>query len=411
VPLDSASVQSSHLLRGIQSVCLICHEQIIAVNKKAGTTASTCEDPSRGGTVPAQRLDRLAAEIKDWGRELGFQQIGVSDTQLAAHEQRLESWLADNFHGSMGYMARHGRRRSHPAELVPGTIRVISARMDYLSAAARPAGELLDEPEQALISRYALGRDYHKVLRKRLQRLADRVEQAVGAFGYRVFVDSAPVLEKALAEKAGLGWIGKHTNLLNRRAGSWFFLGEIYTDLPLPLDTPAENHCGDCVRCLEACPTGAIVGPYRVDARRCISYLTIELKGPIPVELRPLMGNRIYGCDDCQLVCPWNRFARHSEEGDFSPRHGLDNASLLRLFAWSEEEFLRRTEGSAIRRTGYEGWLRNIAVALGNAVPADGVSGAAISAALRGRRDDPSMVVREHVEWALQRHSEAGSMF
>jgi epoxyqueuosine reductase len=303
----------------------------------------------------------------------------------------------------MDYMARHGLRRSRPDELVPGTVRVISARMDYLSEKARPSTELLSEPELALISRYALGRDYHKVLRKRLQQLAQRIADQTGPFGYRVFVDSAPVLEKALAEKAGLGWIGKHSNLLNRRAGSWFFLGEIYTDLPLPLDSPAENHCGDCTRCIEACPTGAIVGPYRVDARRCISYLTIELRGPIPEELRPLLGNRIYGCDDCQLFCPWNRFARPSEEQDFAPRHGLDTPSLLRLFAWSEEEFLQRTEGSAIRRTGYVGWLRNIAVALGNSSPQDAAARATVIEALEARRDDHSSLVREHVAWALGR--------
>jgi epoxyqueuosine reductase len=268
---------------------------------------------------------------------------------------------------------------------------------------ARPAADLLDDSERALVSRYALGRDYHKVLRQRLRRLAHRIETAVGPFGYRVFVDSAPVLEKALAEKAGLGWIGKHSNLLHRRAGSWFFLGEIYTDLPLPVDRPAENHCGDCVRCIDACPTAAIVGPYRVDARRCISYLTIELKGPIPEDLRPLMGNRIFGCDDCQLVCPWNRFARFSEEDDFAPRNGLDDATLLRLFDWSEEEFLTRTEGSAIRRAGYQGWLRNIAVALGNARPQTASDRAVLIDALQRRRGDSTALVREHIDWALER--------
>ena len=348
------------------------------------------------------RLAELAGRIKQWGAELGLQQVGITDTQLAGHEQRLQRWLEDGFHGEMGYMARHGSRRSRPAELVPGTVRVISVRMGYLSAAARPARELLEQADKALISRYALGRDYHKVLRKRLQRLASLVEKEIGPYGYRVFVDSAPVLEKALAEKAGLGWIGKHSNLLNRRAGSWFFLGEIYTDLPLPLDMPSENHCGDCVRCIEACPTDAIVGPYRVDARRCISYLTIELKGSIPEELRPLVGNRVFGCDDCQLFCPWNRFAQFSSEDDFAPRHGLDDASLLELFAWTEEEFLRRTEGSAIRRTGYAGWLRNLAVALGNSKPRDKPSRKAVIEALQSRREDPSELVREHVEWALR---------
>jgi epoxyqueuosine reductase len=306
----------------------------------------------------------------------------------------------------MAWMARHGTRRSRPAELVPGTVRVISARMDYATDAARPTAELLAEPAQALVSRYALGRDYHKVLRARLRQLAARIENAVGPFGYRVFVDSAPVLEKALAEKSGLGWIGKHSNLLDREAGSWFFLGELYTDLPLPVDRPARNHCGDCTRCIDACPTGAIVGPYRVDARRCISYLTIELKGSIPVELRPLMGNRIYGCDDCQLVCPWNRFARPSEEADFLPRHGLDSAALVTLFEWSEAEFLARTEGSAIRRTGYTGWLRNIAVALGNCTGLDDAARKTALAALETRREDSGALVREHVEWAIERLSQ-----
>ena len=387
------------------------------------TKETRTRPPILNDAADPQRLTKLAARIKAWGRQLGFQQLGICDLDLAEHETRLEQWLAQGLHGSMGYMERHGRRRSRPAELVPGTLRVISARMDYLPAAARPTAELLDEPATALVSRYALGRDYHKVLRKRLQRLAERIAGEIGPFGYRVFVDSAPVLEKALAEKAGLGWIGKHSNLLNRRAGSWFFLGEIYTDLPLPVDRPGENHCGDCVRCIEACPTGAIVGPYRVDARRCISYLTIELKGPIPVELRPLMGNRIYGCDDCQLVCPWNRFAQHSAEADFNPRHDLDTASLLQLFAWDEDEFLRRTEGSAIRRAGYEGWLRNIAVALGNVRAADGAGQQAdgqadrqadrqaVIQALEARREHPSPLVREHVAWALERQRQSGSGF
>ncbi len=353
----------------------------------------------------------LASRIRVWGEELGFQQLGISDTKLDNHEKRLQSWLKKGFHGEMSYMERHGKRRSRPAQLVPGTVRVISARMDYMKSEARPAGELMDQPEMALISRYALGRDYHKVLRKRLQRLADRIEHDAGPFGYRVFVDSAPVLEKALAEKAGLGWIGKHSNLLNRQAGSWFFLGEIYTNLPLPTDTPVENHCGDCVRCIEACPTGAIVAPYQVDARRCISYLTIELKESIPEELRPLMGNRIFGCDDCQLFCPWNRFAQPSRESDFLPRHGLDTATLVRLFAWSEEEFLAFTEGSAIRRTGYAGWLRNIAVALGNADPRRMQQPQIVIEALTARKDHPSALVREHVEWALKRHQKNNSVF
>ena len=382
---------------------------IITVMQKARTTPQQPPAPKDSGRLDARALAALADRIKGWGAELGLQQVGITDTQLAGHEQRLQRWLAEGFHGEMEYMARHGSRRSRPEELVPGTVRVISVRMDYLSAAARPARELLEEPAAALVSRYALGRDYHKVLRKRLQRLASLIEDEIGAWGYRVFVDSAPVLEKALAEKAGLGWIGKHSNLLNRHAGSWFFLGEIYTDLPLPLDTPAENHCGDCVRCLDSCPTAAIVGPYRVDARRCISYLTIELKGSIPEDLRPLMGNRVFGCDDCQLACPWNRFAQFSAEDDFAPRHGLDTATLLELFAWKEDEFLQRTEGSAIRRTGYEGWLRNLAVALGNALASGKCAADPVLRALEARRRSPSPLVREHVEWALQRRQPTAS--
>jgi epoxyqueuosine reductase len=362
----------------------------------------TDSDSSRAGDKPSatdlspRRLTDLANRIKRWGEELGFQKIGVSDTRLDEHETRLQTWLENRFHGSMDYMERHGSKRSNPGQLIPGTVRVISARMNYLTEEAMPANELMQKPELALISRYALGRDYHKVIRKRLQKLASRIEAQIGQFGYRVFVDSAPVLEKALAEKAGLGWIGKHSNLLSRETGSWFFLGEIYTDLPLPVDRAAENHCGDCVRCIDACPTGAIVGPYQVDARKCISYLTIELRGSIPEELRPLMGNRIFGCDDCQLVCPWNRFAQYSAEADFSPRQGLDSATLLRLFNWTEEEFLKRTEGSAIRRSGFQGWLRNIAVALGNAPYSPD-----IVSALESRREHPSEMVREHIEWAL----------
>ncbi len=329
---------------------------------------------------------------------MGFQQLGIADIDLAAHETHLLQWLDEGFHGEMDYMQCHGVRRSRPGELVPGTVRVICARMDYLSEQAQPAEALLAQPETALISRYALGRDYHKVLRKRLQKLASRIEGAIGPFGYRVFTDSAPVLEKALAAKAGLGWIGKHSNLLDRQAGSWFFLGEIYTDLPLPVDSPVEEHCGHCRKCIDVCPTQAIVGPYRVDARRCISYLTIELRTAIPLELRPLIGNRIFGCDDCQFVCPWNRFAQPSEEADFAPREGLDAAQLTELFGWSEETFLARTLGSAIRRIGHECWLRNIAVALGN-----GAASPAVMAALRNRADHPSPLVREHVCWALER--------
>ena len=344
-------------------------------------------------------MGELAQRIREWGRELGFQQVGCSDIELAEHEIHLNHWLSQGFHGEMHYMQRHGTRRSRPQELEPGTLRVISVRMDYLPETTADIEALLKEPAMGVVSRYALGRDYHKLMRKRLQRLAERIEVHAGPFGYRVFVDSAPVLEKALAEKAGLGWIGKHTNLINQQAGSWFFLGEIYTDLPLPVDTPATEHCGACTRCIDICPTQAIVAPYTVDARRCISYLTIELRGSIPEEYRALMGNRIYGCDDCQLVCPWNRFARATREPDFAPRHGLDAPQLINLFGWDEEQFLQYTEGSAIRRIGHECWLRNIAVALGNA-PA---SPAAMEA-LETRAQHPSAMVREHVEWALKRH-------
>jgi epoxyqueuosine reductase len=341
----------------------------------------------------------LAAQIKHWGEELGFQQVGIAGVALAADEGHLQEWVARGWHGDMQYMASHGTRRSRPADLVPGTLRVISVRMDYLPPAAREAWSVMADPERAFISRYALGRDYHKLLRQRLQKLADRIAGAVGPFGYRVFVDSAPVLEKALARDAGLGWIGKHTNLLNRHAGSWFFLGELFTDLPLPLDEAPTNHCGSCTACIDICPTRAIRGPYQLDARRCISYLTIEHHGSIPTELRKAMGNRIYGCDDCQLVCPWNRYARLSREMDFRPRHGLDDASLADLFSWSESTFLERTAGSAIRRIGHARWLRNIAVALGNAAPS-----APTRAALESRRDDSSALVREHVGWALEQH-------
>ncbi len=341
----------------------------------------------------------LAQRIRIWSRELGFQQAGISDIELGEHEAHLNNWLSKGFHGEMEYMQRHGTLRSRPPELHPGTIRVISVRMDYLPESAGDVEALLKESSKGVVSRYALGRDYHKMMRKRLQKLAKQIEQQTGPFGYRVFVDSAPVLEKALAEKAGLGWIGKHANLINKQAGSWFFLGEIYTDLPLPIDEPVKNHCGDCSKCIDICPTQAIVAPYTVDARRCISYLTIELHGSIPEELRPLMGNRIYGCDDCQLVCPWNRFASPTEEMDFAPRHGLDAPELIELFQWSEEQFLKRTEGSPIRRIGHQSWLRNIAVALGNAATSE-----AVVDALQSRAHHESGVVREHVEWALNRH-------
>jgi epoxyqueuosine reductase len=369
------------------------------MNSESDSRSSRVDETGPDRQLSREKLKVLAGQIKQWGVALGFDQVGICDTDLAAHEPRLQDWLERKFHGAMAYMARHGLKRSRPDRLVAGTVRVIAVRMNYLSRESTPAAELISRPETALVSRYALGRDYHKVIRKRLQKLARRIEAEVGPFGYRAFVDSAPVLEKALAEKAGLGWIGKHSNLLNRESGSWFFLGEIYTDLPLPVDAPVTNHCGDCVRCLEACPTGAIVGPYRVDARKCISYLTIELRGSIPERFRSAMGNRIFGCDDCQAVCPWNRFARHSEEHDFKPRHGLDAAGLVSLFAWTEADFLKRTEGSAIRRTGFEGWLRNIAVALGNAPGTP-----AVIEALQKRRNDPSKIVREHVEWALRQH-------
>jgi epoxyqueuosine reductase len=343
--------------------------------------------------------ETLAAQIKRWGEELGFQQVGIAEIALAEDESHLQRWLERGWHGDMDYMSRHGTRRSRPAELVPGTVRVISVRMDYLPPAARDSWSVLREHSLGFISRYALGRDYHKVIRRRLQQLADRIERHVGAFGYRVFVDSAPVLEKALARDAGLGWIGKHTNLLNRRAGSWFFLGELFTDLLLPADVAPQNHCGTCTACIDVCPTRAIVAPYQLDARRCISYLTIEHKGTIPIEFRKAIGNRIYGCDDCQLVCPWNRYARVTAEPDFTPRHALDGAALTELFAWTEREFMKRTEGSAIRRIGFERWQRNLAVALGNAP-----TSAPLIAALEAGREAASAMVREHVQWALNQH-------
>ncbi|HEY4696378.1 MAG TPA: tRNA epoxyqueuosine(34) reductase QueG [Gallionella sp.] len=342
----------------------------------------------------------LATQIRAWAHELGFQAVGISDTDLAAAENGLLEWLAHGLHGELDYMAKHGLKRSRPAELLPGTVRVISMRMNYAPPGARDSWQVLAEGERAFISRYALGRDYHKVLRNRLTRLADKIRAAVAGFDGRVFTDSAPVMEVELARKAGLGWRGKHTLLLSREHGSWFFLGEIYVNLPLPVDVPQQDHCGTCMRCVDACPTQAIIAPYRLDARRCISYLTIELKGSIPAELRPLIGNRIYGCDDCQLVCPWNGFAQTTVEPDFAVRHGLDDVSLLELFAWDEAEFNARLAGSAIYRTGHEQWLRNIAVALGNAAKS-----AAVIAALKLRAKHESDLVREHVEWALLQHA------
>jgi epoxyqueuosine reductase len=331
--------------------------------------------------------------------ELGFARIGIAGVELAEDERRLGEWLAAGRHGEMHYMARHGSKRSRPAELLPGTLRVISARMDYWPTTTHGPDEVLGDASLGYVSRYALGRDYHRLMRKALQQLADYLAALLGPHGHRVYVDSAPVLEKALARNAGLGWIGKHTNLIAREAGSYFFLGEIYTDLELPLDEPASAHCGSCTACIPACPTGAIVAPWQLDARRCISYLTIELQGSIPTELRSALGNRIYGCDDCQLVCPWNRYARAAAHPDFKVRHGLDAPRLAALFAWSEQDFTTRMRGSAIYRLGYLRWLRNIAVALGNAA-----TSAEVIAALEARRDHPSALVREHVRWALARH-------
>ena len=344
-------------------------------------------------------LQALKQDIAGWARELGFQALRVTDIDLATAERRLSEWLDAGYHGEMQFMQRHGTKRSRPAELIPGTIRVITVRMDYLPEQQASARRLLDHPRRAYISRYALGRDYHKLIRRRLQQLASRIESRVGTFGYRAFVDSAPVLEKPLAEKAGLGWIGKHTNLIDKDDGSWFFLGELYTDLPLPVDESANNHCGSCRACIDVCPTQAIVAPYTLDARRCISYLTIEHRSSIPVELRKPMGNRVYGCDDCQLVCPWNKFAKLTREDDFLPRHSLDSATLVELFGWGEQTWDEKTRGSAIRRLGYERWLRNLAVALGNADTSDDVV-----AALENRQNTSSELVREHVHWALSQH-------
>ena len=345
-------------------------------------------------------LHALAQRIKHWGTELGFAAVGIADSELTRAENDLQQWLGKGFHGEMDYMAAHGSKRARPAELIPGTQRIISVRLDYFPPHATDPHSVLNNPDAAYIARYALGRDYHKVLRARLQQQADRISAEVGEHHYRVFTDSAPVLEVELATKSGLGWRGKHTLLLNREHGSWFFLGEIYTDLLLPIDAPEADHCGTCHACIDVCPTAAIVAPYQLDARRCISYLTIELKGAIPEEFRRLMGNRIYGCDDCQLVCPWNRFAQTAELADFSVRNGLDNAGLIELFGWNETDFNDRLAGSAIRRIGHERWLRNIAVALGNAPRS-----AATLAALNTRIDHPSTLVREHVGWALARQA------
>ncbi|MTI13846.1 tRNA epoxyqueuosine(34) reductase QueG [Sansalvadorimonas verongulae] len=362
---------------------------------KSVSEQPTPEQPA----LSTEELEQLAADIKCWARELGFQDAAITDIDLSEHEQHLKDWLARNFHGEMDYMTSHGNMRSRPNELVPGTIRIVSVRMDYLPGDTEVV-RILNQPEKAYISRYSLGRDYHKVIRKRLTQLGKRVEEKVGKYGYRAFVDSAPVLEKALAEKAGLGWIGKNSLLINSKAGSWFFLGELFTNLPLPLDKPqTTNHCGSCFACAKICPTDAIVAPHQIDARRCISYLTIELKGTIPEEFRKPMGNRVFGCDDCQIICPWNKFAKTSKETDFLPRHKLDSTDLADLFMWTEEEFLDRTAGSPIRRTGFAGWLRNLAVGLGNAPTSEKVI-----RALEARRNYPSELVQEHVLWALKQH-------
>ena len=357
--------------------------------------------PSPVASTPPADPALLALRIKALAREAGFQRCGIAGIELGADEAYLRDWLANGLHGSMDWMARHGDKRSRPQELVPGTLRVISVGLDY-GQDPDEAWRTLEDGSRAYVARYALGRDYHKLMRNRLQRLAERVAGEIGPFGHRVFVDSAPVLERALARNAGLGWIGKHTCLIDRDGGSWFFLGEIYVDLPLPIDPPASAHCGTCVRCIDICPTQAIVAPHQLDARRCIAYLTIEHEGAIDEALRPLIGNRIFGCDDCQLVCPWNKFAMRTDEPDFRARNRLDQATLVELFAWSEDEFLQRTEGSPIRRSGYSRWLRNLAIALGNAPRSPD-----IVEALHARRgiDDP--VVREHVEWALRRHEAA----
>ncbi len=349
-------------------------------------------------TLSADELTALRQRLDELARAQGFDQAGVAGVELPADEANLERWIAERRHGEMAYMARHGRRRSRPAELVPGTLRVISVRMASSAQAPESAGRALADRGKGYIARYALGRDYHKVLRNRLQRLATALEAEIGPFGYRAFVDSAPVMEKPLARNAGLGWIGKHTNLINERTGSLFMLGELFTDLPLPVDSAAKDRCGTCRACIPACPTGAITAPYQLDARRCISYLTIEYHGVIPEELRPAIGNRIFGCDDCQLACPWNKFARVAAEPAFRARHGLDAPDLVELFGWSEQVWLERTAGSALRRLGYRRWLRNVAVALGNAPPSDRVI-----AALGARRDEADPVVREHVRWALAR--------
>jgi epoxyqueuosine reductase len=348
--------------------------------------------------MPQIDFNKLAEQIRSWSQELGFDALGITDPDLAEHEVYLQAWLNAKRQGEMTYMERHGLKRARPESLLPGTLRIISVRMNYLPPEGASPAAVLKDSSLGYVSRYALGRDYHKLMRRRLQQLAQRIESEIGGFEYRAFVDSAPVLEKALAEKAGLGWIGKHSNLLAREAGSWFFLGELFTNLPLPVDEKGSGHCGSCTACIDVCPTQAIVAPFQVDARRCISYLTIELRGAIPEQFRPLIGNRIYGCDDCQLVCPWNRFARTAELNDFSARHGLDAPDLIELFNWDESSFMRNMEGSAIRRIGYDCWLRNIAVAMGNAPASPDILDA-----LQHRLNNVSELVQEHIRWALDR--------
>ena len=371
----------------------------MSIHRGSGTIIRSAMQVPQSMSAAAPDYPALAERIRQIATELGFQQVGISAADIGTHEQHLQQWLEAGYHGEMEWMASHGSKRTRPAELVPGTQRVISVRMDYLPMDTRMAKRLADR-NAAYISRYALGRDYHKLIRRRLQQLAEQVQALIGPFGFRAFVDSAPVMERALASSAGLGWIGKNSMLINPRAGSFFFLGELYTDLPLPVDEPfTQHHCGSCSACLSRCPTDAFVGEHVLDARRCISYLTIELKGPIPEELRAPMGNRVFGCDDCQLICPWNKFAKPTAEHDFSPRHQLDQADLITLFRWEEDEFLKNTEGSPLRRIGHERWLRNLAVGLGNAhtsIP--------VIEALRSRLTHPSELVREHVRWALAQH-------
>ena len=346
------------------------------------------------------QASQLKLDIKSWAKTLGFHEIGFADIDLSEDGDHLQRWISDNYCGDMQYMYKHGKKRYRPNMLVPDTVCVISTRLDYWPSKAADAMTQLGNPNHAYVSRYALGRDYHKVLRGKLKKLAATIGEKIGDFGYRVFVDSAPVLEKALARNAGLGWIGKNTNLINKNDGSWFFLGELYTDLPLTPDRATENHCGTCKACIDICPTQAFIAPYRLDARKCISYLTIEQRGSIPEEFRKAIGNRIYGCDDCQLICPWNKFAKTTTIPDFEPRHELDGSTLIDLFQWSESEFLQRTEGSAIRRIGYQSWLRNIAIALGNAQSTN-----AVISALHSRHNHSSAIVREHVNWALGQHN------